>query len=1010
MSIEQSLRDFVDWWRENIKGDEKGEAQIFLDHLMRAFGNEGALEVGEYESRVRRRRNSATTVSFADYLVPKTVLIEMKKRGEDLKKHYVQLEDYWKSLDSISRPRYALLCNFDEIWIFDFYIQFYDPVDIVDIGELTQRRSALEFLIPGSPRNPVFKNNRVEVTKDAAYQLTEIFNSLVDDVGADIAQRFTLQCMVAMFAEDSGLLPPATLPRIIEACKQSANITESSHDLMALLFTMMNYPKHRRRSGRFRDVDYFNGGIFDQIHPLYLSVTQVHMLELAAIQDWSKIRPSIFGNIFEYSLDKKERHREGAHYTSELDIKRIVDPVIAEPWRNDIDSVNVLTDALKLYDDLCSYIVLDPACGSGNFLYIAYREMKALEADLRERIIELGGDLSQLTRRVTAIQFHGYDINEFAVELAKVSLMIAKKLAVDEFDTDENPLPLDNLDSNIKAEDSLFNEWVDFDACIGNPPYLGNRRFQEERGLAAASRVYEAFPDVPHVADYCVYWFRKAHDRMKIGARAGLVGTNSITRTKGREASLDYIVRNDGIIFDAVQSMPWSGEANVDVSIVNWSKNEPPFSSNRLHVFRGENEEGEFIFEQLNLPRISSSLSELTDVSSAMVLKSNQKSKRVFQGQTASNKAFVLSSNEAREFIDRNERNREVIFSYLRGDDMLSNPSGRPNDFVIDFEKHDLLSAQNYRRIFQRIESRVLPDRREKAAEEIERNKALRQVNPKARINRHYQNALNSWWKHIYGRGDLKRAVNSLTRYIITSRTSLYQVFEFVSPTIVISDGIQAFTFDDDYTFGILQSQLHSLWWKVQGGSRGSLNPRATYVPKIFNTFPFPQRPVLEQVKAVADAGRNIHVYRRENMATWDDLSLREMYRLMEGLPGKYELRDLHETLDQAALAAYGFDPDADILEQLLTLNFEVAARIKAGDDVTAPGIPPDYPDPDELISSGCIQPPELVIARRKPCPISSRSPLTKPPVCSSANWIKRSPAREESGTSCRSCRSTGAR
>ena len=354
--------------------------------------------------------------------------------------------------------------------------------------------------------------------------------------------------------------------------------------------------------------------------------------------------------------------------------------------------------------------------------------------------------------------------------------------------------------TNIKAEDALFNEWVDFDACIGNPPYLGNRRFQEERGLREANRVYEAFPDVPHVADYCVYWFRKAHNRMKTGARTGLVGTNSITRTKGREASLDYIVGNGGIIYDAVQSMPWSGEANVDVCIVNWAKSESPFSANRLHVFRGESEEGEYIFEQLDLQRISSSLSELTDVSSAKILKSNQKPKRVFQGQTASNKAFVLSSNEAREFIQQDERNRDVIFPYLRGDDMLSNSSSSPDDYVIDFEKHDLLSAQSYRRIFQRIEARVLPDRRQKATEEIERNKVLRQLNPKARINRHYQNALNSWWKHIYGRGDLKRAVSPLTRYIIASRTSLYQVFEFVSTGIVISDGIQAFTFDDNYT------------------------------------------------------------------------------------------------------------------------------------------------------------------------------------------------------------------
>ena len=302
----------------------------------------------------------------------------------------------------------------------------------------------------------------------------------------------------------------------------------------------------------------------------------------------SKIRPSIFGNIFEYSLDKEERHREGTHYTSEQDIKRIVDPVIAEPWRNDIDSLNDLPDALALYDKLCDYIVLDPACGSGNFLYVAYREMKALEADLRDRIAELGGDLSQVTRRVTGNQFHGYDINEFAVELAKVSLMIAKKLAVDEFDTDENPLPLDNLDANIKAEDALFNDWVEFDACIGNPPYMGGKVQKQEHSLEYINAVRDKFPDVPGNADYCVYWFRKAHDKMQSGARAGLVGTNTIGQNYSRIGSLDYIVNNGGVIYDAVSSMPWSGEANVHVSVANWAKGESPMEPRRLHFFAGE--------------------------------------------------------------------------------------------------------------------------------------------------------------------------------------------------------------------------------------------------------------------------------------------------------------------------------------------------------------------------------------------------------------------------------------
>ena len=177
----------------------------------------------------------------------------------------------------------------------------------------------------------------------------------------------------------------------------------------------------------------------------------------------------------------------------------------------------------------------------------------------------------------------------------------------------------------------------------------------------------------------------------------------------------------------------------------------------------------------------------------------------------------------------------------------------------------------------------------------------------------------------------------------------------------MIADRIQAFIFDDDYTFGILHSVLHCEWWKLGGGRRGTLNYGAEYVAKLFETFPFPQQPDPAKVKTVALAGRALHEFRRQRMATDESkLTLRDMYRTLEQ-PGANPLRDLHKALDEAVLAAYGFDPDADILEQLLALNFEVADRIEAGEPVTAPGIPPDYPDPTELVSDGCIQPPELI-------------------------------------------------
>ena len=922
---------------------------------MRAFGHAGALEVGRYEERIRRRRNGRSTVSFADYLIPKRALIEMKKRGEDLKKHYVQLEEYWKRLPD--RPRYALLCNFDEIWIYDFHIQFYDPVDVVRIDEIFTRRATLEFLIPNSNFTPIFQNNRVDVTAEAAFQLAELFHSLESAIGRDIAQRFTLQCMVAMFAEDVGLLPPATLQRVIEASQQGASLTDNPHDLMALLFTMMNYPKHKRRGGRFFDGDYFNGGIFANIHPLSLSKTEVRLLEKAADADWSKIRPAIFGSIFEYSMNQRERHREGAHYTSELDIKRVVDPVIAEPWRNDIESVSALPGALKLYDDLCDYVVLDPACGSGNFLYVAYREMRALESDLRERIAELGGDLSQLTRRVTAKQFHGYDTNEFAVELAKVSLMIAKKLAVDEFDTDENPLPLDNLDDNIKTEDGLFNEWVDFDACIGNPPYLGSALIRKERGIAYMSRVRESYSDVPGRADYCVYWFHKAHKNMKPGARAGLVGTNTIRQNYSRIGGLDYILDNGGEIYDAVSSMPWSGEAKVHVSIANWCKGKLPFAP-RLHFYGGRNEAGDYAFRTVEKNRINAALSDKIFVSGARKLAVNMKPKRVFQGIVPGTSGFVLDKETALAIVERSKRNAQVIKPYLIGDDLLGEALGQPSRYVIDYFGLDILEARAYPGPYALIARDVLPVRNAQAENELAANEAALDQNPNSRIHSFHQRVLKSWWQHTTGREAMTHYLKTIRRFITCSRVTKRPIFDFVSNSIRPDSSLKVFGFDDDYSFGILQADAHWQWF-VEKASTLKSDYRYTS-HSVFDTFPFPQQPAAGRVKAVASAGRALHEFRRERMESSGTLTLRDMYRTLEE-PGDNPLRDLHAALDAAVLAAYGFDPDADLLEQLLALNLDVAARIDAGEPVTAPGIPPDYPNPAELVSDGCIQPPELI-------------------------------------------------
>ena len=245
-------------------------------------------------------------------------------------------------------------------------------------------------------------------------------------------------------------------------------------------------------------------------------------------------------------------------------------PTIVRPWRERIEATNTLKDLRLLLEELRLFRVLDPACGNGNFLYLVFRELKRLElslmakihADFGRRAREAVGTRSMVSTK----QLFGIDKDDFAVELAKVTLMLAKELAIDEsrawLDAEQldlpiefdEALPLDNLDGNITCGDALFSEWPLAHAIVGNPPYLGSRYLAKEHGYAYANKLYVRYPEVPKMADYCVHWFRLAHERLPDGGRAGLVGTNSIRQNETREAGLDFILEAGGTITEAVST------------------------------------------------------------------------------------------------------------------------------------------------------------------------------------------------------------------------------------------------------------------------------------------------------------------------------------------------------------------------------------------------------------------------------------------------------------------------
>jgi hypothetical protein len=514
----------------------------------------------------------------------------------------------------------------------------------------------------------------------------------------------------------------------------------------------------------------------------------------------------------------------------------------------------------------------------------------------------------------------------------------------------EKDLPLDNLDDNIKCADALFTPWPEADAIIGNPPFQSKNKMQQEFGPAYVQKLRKAYPAIPGRADFCVYWFRRAHDHLKPGQRAGLVGTNTIRQNYSREGGLDYIVGNGGTILEAVSSQPWSGEAAVHVSIVNWIKGESK-AAKTLQLLTGTDRQGPW--EKKSVPQINSSLSFVTDVASAKRLQTNAAAKACFQGQTHGHEGFLLTPEQAHQIIKEDEQNHEVVFPFLIADDLISTCPSTFTRYVIDFHPRDVLSSAKYKKPFAIIKKLVLPAREAAAKEETERNEKVLKENPEAKVNHHHANFLKQWWLLGWARADLIQQISKLPRYISCGQVTKRPIFEFISSGIRPNAACMVFPFADDYSFGILQSGIHWLWFTTKCSA---LTERFRYTSDtVFDTFPWPQSPKPKEIRAVADAAVSLRKLRHEIMQS-NGWSLRELYKSLE-TPGENRLRDAHAALDAAVRAAYGMKPSEDILAFLLKLNLELAAKEAKGESITPPGLPKNFPDPQKLVTTDCIKP-----------------------------------------------------
>lgn len=802
--IRLSLTHFAADWG-GYRGTEREEAQTFCNELLACYGTERK-EVATFEARTGAG-------GFIDMIWPEVCLIEMKRPSEadKLADHREQALNYWKDVSKQAgesghrAPEWIVVCAFERFEVLDPDAGWDEPVDAFPLAELPERLSSLKFL---ANEDPYFRVSQADLSRDAVVKLTDLYAALRDRRAADLdtLRIFILQIVWAMFAEDLGLLPNNVLSRVLDGLIKEPH--RSSADELGQLFRYLAEPSPRPAKGSiYEGTPYANGGLFEHPTQVHLEAGELKTLLEICNLDWHQVEPAIFGTILQGALGRDKQWALGAHYTSEADIMKVVGPTVAEPWEERIEALSSAAEAERAWRDLMSYVVLDPACGSGNFLYVAYRELRRIELRLRERLAKLRaaeGIAPQEEMEFFPIaNMKGIEVEAFAAELARVTLWMGHKLAADkmrEHGLSEPTLPLVDL-SGIQRAHALRIEWPEADAIVGNPPYHGSQRLRQELGDAEVEFLKQEFGI--GVKDYAVYWFRKAHERLKPGGRAGLVATNSVTQNRNRKPSLEWIIDTGGVITDAISKQEWTGDATVNVSIVNWVK-EPASPPQR------------FALDGLAPSGISGGLQPKDqDVTGSERLAPNRG--YAFQGPIPVGDGFVLSPAEAEKLLELSDADyAAVVRPFLTSQDIAEDPHQAARRWVIDFGLRSLEQAAEWPRALLILEERV-------------KAKRMRNAMKKRR---------EQWWLFGSPAPEMRSAISKVDRYIAGTRHGVRLHFCWCKLPTMASDATNVFAFDGDYAMGVLASRVHGAWAWAQSST---IRQDIRYTPgSAFLTFPWP--------------------------------------------------------------------------------------------------------------------------------------------------------------------------
>lgn len=944
-----SVAEFVNRWKIYSQSERGGAQSHFID-LCDVLGEkhpaagDSAGERYAFEKAVGKTHGGR---GFADVWLRDHFAWEYKEKGrhKTLQKAYEQLNDYREDLGN---PPLLVVCDFDRFEVHTNFTSTSKRVYAFNLDDLNKNVATAACPLPplevlralfGDTGSLRPEKTDAQVTLEVARQFSKLAERLEIEernLGASREQiaHFIMRLLFCLFADSVGLLPDHVFRKLL----QSEDRFQPPRFLrkLALLFEAMS-----ERDGIFGEhtIKYFNGGLFDTASIIQLDKADLGILyEVSKNYDWSRLAPAIFGTLFERSLDPARRSLIGAHYTSEEDILLLIEPVLMRPleerWaavrqqvletleieraeesarnhrqariRTDLKSETLLAAWIE---ELASIRVLDPACGSGNFLYVALRRMLDLWLEAKKFAAEQRISLV-VPKMVSPSQLFGIERELLAHELASIVVWIGFLQWKHEHGEREDREPILQKLGNIEHGDAILRysadgkpfepDWPKADFIIGNPPFVGSRLLRRKLGDRYVDDLFAVYQErVPQEVNLVTYWFSKALSEVASRkVRVGLLATQAI-RAGANRIVLQQITEK-GSIFFAWSNREWTVDgAAVRVSMIGFddgSETARALDGHSVHAINADLSSGNNLTQSAKLP---------------------ENEGIAFQGPVKVGK-FEMESEVSRKMLSapvnpNGMANSEVVVPWIIAKDI----TGRPNNmWIVDFRGRTEEEAALFELPFEYIRRHVYPSR--------QRNRR-----PRRR---------EQWWQHGERNLGMRKALRGLRRYIATPRVSRHRVFSFVPVETLADSRVVVIAREDAYFMGLLESALHNVW-SVATSSRHGVGNDTTYnIESCFDTFPFPWPPGKEpserkdaRVKAIADAARELVRLRDAwlNPANADDEDLKK--RTLTNLYNERPqwLATAHSALDEAVFAAYGWPSNLakdEILARLLALNHERAA------------------------------------------------------------------------------------